>query len=98
MLLIEAGDYFNALTQIPTAATLLQGSKHDWSLKTEPQMYSSFGMLNHVIKLLPLKFASISLKLYYLLILGTSIPSRKRIRGLRSIKLFGSYGTDSKRL
>ncbi|XP_044739108.1 neither inactivation nor afterpotential protein G [Chrysoperla carnea] len=47
VLIIEAGDYFNALTQIPTAATLLQGSKHDWSLKTEPQMYSSFGMLNH---------------------------------------------------
>ena len=49
VLLIEAGGYFNWLSTVPLAAPMMQGSSVDWAYKTEPQYYSSRGLINYVI-------------------------------------------------
>ncbi|XP_011311229.1 neither inactivation nor afterpotential protein G [Fopius arisanus] len=47
VLLIEAGGYFNWLSNIPLAAPLMQGTSVDWTYKTESQYYASRGFVNH---------------------------------------------------
>ncbi|GLV31796.1 ninaG [Carabus blaptoides fortunei] len=46
VLLIESGDYFNFIASVPLFAAMLQGSKYDWSFKSQPQQFSSFGLHN----------------------------------------------------
>ncbi|XP_043277851.1 neither inactivation nor afterpotential protein G isoform X2 [Venturia canescens] len=47
VLLVEAGGRFNWLSTVPLAAPMMQGTSVDWSYKTEPQRYSSGGLINH---------------------------------------------------
>lgn len=46
VLLIEAGGVFNGLSSVPLLCTLMQSTNMDWSLKSVPQKYSSFGLVN----------------------------------------------------
>lgn len=46
VLLIEAGGIFNGLSIVPIAATQMQGTDMDWSLKSVPQKHSSRGLSN----------------------------------------------------
>ncbi|XP_059047995.1 neither inactivation nor afterpotential protein G [Achroia grisella] len=44
VLLIEAGDYMGYFTRIPLTPTAAQQGPNDWSVRTVPQKYSSFGL------------------------------------------------------
>ncbi|XP_041980619.1 neither inactivation nor afterpotential protein G [Aricia agestis] len=44
VLLIEAGDHMGYFTRIPLTATAAQQGPNDWSVRTTPQKYSSFGL------------------------------------------------------
>ncbi|CAG9134881.1 unnamed protein product [Plutella xylostella] len=46
VLLVEAGDQMGYFTKIPLTATAAQQGPNDWSVRTTPQKYSSFGMWN----------------------------------------------------
>lgn len=48
VLLIEAGNTFGLLSQIPLLATQLQRTETDWQLSTTSQAYSSKGCINQV--------------------------------------------------
>ncbi|XP_052748025.1 neither inactivation nor afterpotential protein G isoform X2 [Galleria mellonella] len=44
VLLLEAGDHMSYFTQIPLTPTAAQQGPNDWSVRTVPQKYSSFGL------------------------------------------------------
>ncbi|XP_068085272.1 uncharacterized protein [Anabrus simplex] len=44
VLLVEAGHEFGWVSTIPLAAPLLQNTVHDWSYRTTPQLFSSWGL------------------------------------------------------
>ncbi|CAG9791096.1 unnamed protein product [Diatraea saccharalis] len=44
VLLVEAGDHMSYFTKIPLTATAAQQGPNDWSVRTTPQKYSSFGL------------------------------------------------------
>ncbi|GBP42235.1 Neither inactivation nor afterpotential protein G [Eumeta japonica] len=46
VLLIEAGDRMSYFTKIPLTPTVAQQGPYDWSVRTTPQKYSSFGLWN----------------------------------------------------
>jgi choline dehydrogenase len=48
VLVIESGGIFSALSIMPLTSTLMQRTAEDWSFKTTPQLYSSFGLVNQV--------------------------------------------------
>nr|XP_003705892.1 PREDICTED: neither inactivation nor afterpotential protein G [Megachile rotundata] len=50
VLLVEAGGYFGWVSSVPILAPMMQGTEVDWSYSTEPQMFSSRGLLNHIQK------------------------------------------------
>ncbi|XP_018010636.1 dehydrogenase mpl7 [Hyalella azteca] len=45
VLLLEAGEEEPWVSKIPLSTLMLQGSKYDWKYYSEPQEFSSFGML-----------------------------------------------------
>lgn len=51
ILLIESGNQFGYISNIPIAPTLLQRTKYDWSFETVPQKYSSYGLHDKVNQL-----------------------------------------------
>ncbi|EFN79010.1 Neither inactivation nor afterpotential protein G [Harpegnathos saltator] len=56
VLLVEAGGHFGWLSSLPLLAPMMQGTEVDWAYKTEPQVFSSRGLNNYVIKALLLSF------------------------------------------
>lgn len=48
VLMIEAGNRFGLLSQIPLLATQLQKTENDWQFSTTSQAYSSKGCINQV--------------------------------------------------
>ncbi|CAH0399327.1 unnamed protein product [Chilo suppressalis] len=44
VLVVEAGDHMGYFTKIPLTATAAQQGPNDWSVRTTPQRFSSFGM------------------------------------------------------
>ncbi|OWR50072.1 Neither inactivation nor afterpotential protein G [Danaus plexippus plexippus] len=46
VLLIEAGDHMGYFTKIPLTSTAAQLGPNDWSVRTTPQKYSSFGLID----------------------------------------------------
>ncbi|XP_013169747.1 PREDICTED: neither inactivation nor afterpotential protein G [Papilio xuthus] len=44
VLLVEAGDQMGFFTKIPLTSTAAQQGPNDWSVRTTPQKYSSFGL------------------------------------------------------
>ncbi|CAH2087700.1 unnamed protein product [Euphydryas editha] len=46
VLLVEAGDHMGYFTKIPLTSTAAQQGANDWSVRTSPQKYSSFGLFN----------------------------------------------------
>ncbi|XP_022824695.1 neither inactivation nor afterpotential protein G [Spodoptera litura] len=44
VLLVEAGDHMGFFTRIPLTPTAAQQGPDDWSVRTKPQKYSSFGL------------------------------------------------------
>ncbi|XP_028166458.1 neither inactivation nor afterpotential protein G-like [Ostrinia furnacalis] len=44
VLLVEAGDHMGYFTKIPLTPTAAQQGPNDWSVRTTPQKYSSFGL------------------------------------------------------
>ncbi|CAK1580778.1 unnamed protein product [Parnassius mnemosyne] len=44
ILLVEAGDHMGFFTKIPLTSTAAQQGPNDWSVRTIPQKYSSFGL------------------------------------------------------
>lgn len=48
VLLIEAGNTFGLLSQIPLLATQMQKTRTDWQFSTTSQVYSSKGCINQV--------------------------------------------------
>ncbi|KAF9814532.1 hypothetical protein SFRURICE_020710 [Spodoptera frugiperda] len=44
VLLVEAGDHMGYFTKIPLTPTAAQQGPDDWSVRTKPQKYSSFGL------------------------------------------------------
>lgn len=49
VLLVEAGDQMGYFTKIPLTPTAAQLGPSDWSVRSTPQKYSSFGLWDRVI-------------------------------------------------
>lgn len=52
VLLVEAGDHMGFFTKIPLTSTAAQQGPNDWSFRTTPQKYSSFGLWDQVSTIL----------------------------------------------